>query len=217
LAAIFDMDGLLLDTEPLWGESMLEVANKHEVNIRSDFFKYTTGLRINEVTAFWQYKFGWKSAISSDVMANEIVENIIERSILKGRVMPGVINLLEDLKSNHVPLGVATSSPSVMMHTLLEHFNLKSYFNALVSAEYVGYGKPHPAVYMKCADDLGEESFKCVAFEDSINGMVAAKAARMQVVVVPDEYNFNKSSFGLADLKIKSLKYFSFKDYIKMM
>lgn len=217
MAAIFDMDGLLLDTEPLWGESMLEVANKHEVNIRSDFFKYTTGLRINEVTAFWQYKFGWKSGISPDNMANEIVENIIERSILKGRVMPGVINLLEDLKSNHVPLGVATSSPSVMMHTLLEHFNLKSYFNALVSAEYVGYGKPHPAVYIKCADEIGIEPFKCVAFEDSINGMVAAKAARMQVVVVPDEYNFDKEGYGLADLKIQSLRFFSYNDYLKMM
>lgn len=213
MAAIFDMDGLLLDTEPLWGESMLAVAEKHQVNIRSDFFKYTTGLRINEVTAFWKYKFGWKSSISSDEMASEIVTDIIERSIAKSRVMPGVTTLLESLKANGVPLGVATSSPGHMMRTLITHFGIAHYFDYMVSADTVAYGKPHPDVYLKCAELLKVDAFNCVAFEDSVNGMVAAKAARMKVVAVPEDYNYDKPAFGLADLKIPSLKLFSYDDY----
>lgn len=211
------MDGLLLDTEPLWGESMLAVAEKHQVNINSDFFKYTTGLRINEVTAFWQYKFGWKSNISSDDMAAEIVKDIIARSIAKSRLMPGVKTLLADLKANNVPLGVATSSPSHMMHTLISHFGIAHYFDHMVSADMVSFGKPHPDVYLKCADLLKVDSFNCVAFEDSINGMVAAKAARMKVVAVPEGYNYDKPAFGLADLKIKSLSSFTFEKYISLL
>ena len=206
MAAIFDMDGLLLDTEPLWGESMLEVAEKHGVNIRSDFFKYTTGLRINEVTAFWKERFGWTSKISSDDMAEEIVDDIIARSIRSGRVMPGILQILEQLKHHNIKIGVATSSPARMMNTLIEHFGLMSYFQACVSADETNIGKPHPAVFIKCAEALNEKPWHCIAFEDSINGMVAAKAARMKVVVVPELGKLHKPEFGLADLVLSSME-----------
>jgi HAD superfamily hydrolase (TIGR01509 family) len=207
-AAIFDMDGLLLDTEPLWGESMLKIATKHRVNIRSDFFKYTTGLRINEVTAFWHYKFGWESSISSDELAVEIVDDIIALSIRKGNVMPGVLNLLEKLKSRGLKLGVATSSPQKMLHSLLEHFKLLQYFDELVSAENESHGKPHPAVYLKAAQLLDTAPWECVAFEDSLNGIVSAKSARMQAIAIPDEFNINNPKFAIADEVLASLEKF---------
>lgn len=204
-ATIFDMDGLLLDTEPLWGESMLKIAGRHKVNIRSDFFKYTTGLRINEVTAFWRERFGWESDISADGLAGEIVEDIVALSVQKSRLMPGVKELLQQLKDAGMPMGVATSSPQYMMETLLKHFGIYDYFQVCVSAEHEVLGKPHPAVYLKCAAMLEVPSWNCVAFEDSVNGVISAKAARMKVVAVPDEYNINNPKFAIADKVVDSL------------
>ncbi len=211
------MDGLLLDTEPLWGESMLEVARAHKVNIQSDFFKYTTGLRINEVTAFWQERFGWQSSISSQGMADEIVENIIQRSIDHGNVMPGVLQTLEWCKKEGILMGVATSSPQKMMDALLQHFGIYSYFNQCVSAELCSHGKPHPAVYLECATKMNVLPWNCIAMEDSINGMVSAKAARMKVVAIPESYLNSNPAFGLANLKINTMAQFNKKMYDELL
>lgn len=205
-AAIYDMDGLLLDTENLWGVSMLKIAEKHGVNIRSDFFKYTTGLRINEVTSFWQEKFGWSSNVNSEGMANEIVEDIIQLTKEKGGVMPGIISSLEQFKSNGYKLAVATSSPQRMMDELLAHFGLIHYFDYLASAEQESHGKPHPAVYLTAAEKLNLSPWHCVAFEDSMNGMIAAKAARMKVVGVPEHHNSNNPKFAIADILYNSME-----------
>lgn len=217
MAIIFDMDGLLLDTEPLWGESMLAIASQHGVNIKSDFFKYTTGLRINEVTAFWKVKFGWTSAISSDEMANEIVTDIIQRSLEKGSIMPGVMALLNQCKDAGIAMGVATSSPSKMMNALLSNFGIMSFFAACVSADTCEYGKPHPGVYLQCAQALGTDAWQCVAMEDSINGMVAAKAARMKVVAIPENALIQHPAFGLANLTIPSMEQFSLQNYQELL
>lgn len=211
------MDGLLLDTEPLWGESMLAVATKHKVNIRSDFFKYTTGLRINEVTAFWKTKFGWSSSISSDEMAHEIVSDIIERSIKYAKIMPGVLQTIHSCKAQGIKMGVATSSPKRMMMQLLQHFQLDNYFDECTSAEDCILGKPHPDVYIKCATAIGEDPWNCIAMEDSINGMVAAKAARMKVVAIPDSSMLEHPSFGLANLTIPSMENFSIEIYHEIL
>jgi mannitol-1-/sugar-/sorbitol-6-/2-deoxyglucose-6-phosphatase len=80
MAAIFDMDGLLLDTEPLWGESMLQVATHYQVPIGPEFFKHTTGLRIYEVTEFWKEKFPWPGNATAQQLAEDVLEDIIARS-----------------------------------------------------------------------------------------------------------------------------------------
>lgn len=209
MAAIFDMDGLLLDTEPLWGISMLKIATHYQVPIRSDFFKYTTGLRIYEVTEFWKEKFGWPGGATPRQMAEDILDDIIALSKKEGSVLPGVITTLEYLKQKGISLGVATSSPTRMMNTLISHFNISHYFNHLSSAETTQYGKPHPEVYLQCAAALNTKSWHCIAFEDSLNGVIAAKAARMKVVAVPEAGKFSDTKFGIADQVIPSLEHFN--------
>src|SRR5690606_5809357 len=208
------MDGLLLDTEPLWGESMFEVAEKHEVNIRYDLFKHTTGYRIYEVTAFWKENFGWKSDITAPLMAEEILDNIIQRAQTKGRVMPGVIQTIELLKSMGIPLGVATSSPQRMTDTLLQYFNIYHYFDFVSTADKVSFGKPHPDVYLRCAAQLQVDSWKCLAFEDSLNGMIAAKAARMKTVLVPENIFFEPERFSISDLVLPTLENFTLNHWL---
>ena len=96
-----------------------------------------------------------------------------------------------------------------MINELIPYFHLTDYFDVLVSADQAIAGKPHPDVYLQCAKALQTESWNCVAFEDSVNGMIAAKSARMKVVVVPEVPKYNDVRFGLADVKLHSLKEFN--------
>ncbi|MCB9045783.1 MAG: hexitol phosphatase HxpB [Chitinophagales bacterium] len=204
---LFDMDGLLLDTEPLWGESMLRVALKHKIPVTADKFKETTGLRIYEVTDYWAIKYPWQGA-AAQLVADEILDDIIELSKQRGRVMPGVIKTLQLLKSNNYKTGLASSSPSRMIDELITHFDLKQYFDVITSADVVELGKPHPAVFLHAAKSLGSDPLNCVVLEDSINGLLAGKSARMKVIMVPDVLHFHKPEFMLGDAKLTSLEEF---------
>lgn len=218
MAAIFDMDGLLFDTDPvLWVESMYEVARNHGVEISTELLRYTKGLRIYEVTSFWNERFGWNDAARAQVIAEDVIDDIIARTIRKGKIMPGVLTLLEALQQQQVSLGVATSSPARMATRLLDHFGLNHYFTAVCSADTCVQGKPHPEVYLQCATALNALPWKCVAFEDSVNGMVAAKAARMLLVAVPEQSQQSSPRFGLADMLLPSLESFSYTDYIELL
>ena len=93
-----------------------------------------------------------------------------------------------------------------MIDALVTHFGLHSYFDCITSADAVELGKPHPAVFLHCAKLLGASPLECLALEDSVNGMIAGKAARMKVVVVPDELHFDDPRFSLADAKLHSME-----------
>lgn len=209
MAAIFDMDGLLLDTEPLWGISMLKVAEHYQVPIGPHFFKHTTGLRIYEVTEYWKEKFPWPGTASAQQLAEDILDDIIALAKKEGGIMPGAAECLQWLQSRSIKTGLATSSPTRMLNELIDHYHLRPYFEALISADTAIFGKPHPEVYMQCAHALNVAAWNCVALEDSVNGMIAAKAARMKVIVVPEEARFEDPRFGLADTKLHSLKEFT--------
>ena len=203
--AIFDMDGLLLDTEPLWGESMLRVAEKHKIPLGRDKFKETTGLRIHEVTEFWSIKYPWQGKKHSEV-ADEILDDIIALSKEKGRVLAGVEKTLDLLKNDSFKIGLASSSPARMINELIEYFNIKSYFDVITSADEVALGKPHPAVFLKCAEHLDSRPLECIVLEDSVNGMIAGKAARMKVIAIPDRLHFDDPRFSIADMKLGSME-----------
>lgn len=205
---LFDMDGLLLDTEPLWSECMHRIARKHQIPVTPEKFKETTGLRIYEVTEYWALKYPWKGSTCQEV-AEEILDEIIECSQRKGSILKGVEQSLKLLKQNKIKTGLASSSPSRMIHALVKHFELEHYFDCITSADEVSLGKPHPAVFLRCAENLGSKAAECVVLEDSVNGMIAGKAARMKVIVVPDQLHFDDPGFALADFKLNSMEAFS--------
>lgn len=201
------MDGLLLDTEPLWGVSMLRVAEKHGIPITAERFKETTGLRIYEVTDHWAIHYPWEGNTPKQI-ADEILDDIIASSKNAATVLKGVEKSLQLLRANNYKIGLASSSPKHMIDELVNHFDLTKYFDVITSADVVEMGKPHPGVFLHCAAELGSKMVDCLVLEDSVNGMIAGKAARMKVVVVPDEVHFNDPRFSLADIKLHSLEEF---------
>jgi sugar-phosphatase len=204
---LYDMDGLLLDTEPLWGVSMLRVAKKHNIPITEARFKETTGLRIYEVTDHWAIHYPWEGRTPREV-ADEILDDIIASSKESAGVLKGVVKSLKLLKKHNYKIGLASSSPKHMIDALVNHFDLTQYFDVITSADAVELGKPHPAVFLHCAESLGSKPNECLVLEDSVNGMIAGKAARMKVIVVPDEIHFDDPRFSVADGKLRSLEDF---------
>ena len=204
---IFDMDGLLINSEPLWGEAIEEVFAAIGVTMTPELAQRTTGLRTNEVVDYWQRYFGWQGH-RNEAVTNDILDSVVGKIVASATLQPGAEAVLEAFRSRGVTMGLASSSPVRVIDTALNHFGLASYFAAVHSAEHEVYGKPHPAVYITCAGKLGTQAIQCLAFEDSINGMVAAKAARMKAVVVPEAHNRSNPKYALADLQLASLEEF---------
>ena len=205
LAAIFDMDGLLVDSEPLWDQAELDVIASLGVDIsRRHELPDTLGLRIDMVVDLWFAQQPWNGP-----SRQEVTERIITRAIALVEetkpLLPGVREAVGLCKSQGIKVGLASASPLHMLEKVLTMFDLRSSFDALASAEKLPYSKPHPQVYLDCAAKLGIDPLNCVALEDSVNGMIASKAARMRSIVVPAYENQDDPRFVLADVKLTSL------------
>ena len=204
---IFDMDGLLVDSEPLWIEAMQEVLETVGVKITAELAAATTGLRTVEVVSYWYDYFKWEGKTKQQI-CDEIMESVSHKLITQGKPMEGLHYILEFFSKKGLKTGLASSSPGCFIRLVLDHFKIKPFFQVISSAEHEPFGKPHPAVYLACAKELESNPLHCLAFEDSINGMVAAKAARMKVVVIPELHNRQNPKYVLADLKLDKLMEF---------
>ncbi|MBW8685181.1 hexitol phosphatase HxpB [Chitinophaga rhizophila] len=201
---IFDMDGLLIDSEPLWGEAMTEVFATVGVALTPELASHTTGLRTAEVVDYWQNYFKWEGKDNLQV-TNEIIDAVIAKIMAKGEAMEGLEYILEYFTQKNFKIGLASSSPLRLIESAVDHMGIRDRFQAISSAEFESHGKPHPAVYLTCAKKLGSSPLDCVAFEDSVTGMTAAKAARMKTVVVPEAHNRENKRYALADVQLGSL------------
>lgn len=204
---IFDMDGLLIDSEPLWEQSMKEVFAGLGIALGPRHYYQTTGLRTFEVVSYWKRKFQWSGKSAEDV-SEDILQRVTDKILQSGKAMHGMEYILQFFKERSFKIGLASSSPMHLIQTVLDYLNIRPYFQAVYSAEHESYGKPHPAVYLACARELGSEPEACLAFEDSVNGMIAAKAARMKTVAVPEAHKRNDPRYALADLLLSSLQEF---------
>ncbi|MGG7912982.1 hexitol phosphatase HxpB [Klebsiella aerogenes] len=206
LAAIFDMDGLLIDSEPLWDRAELEVLDSLGVDIsRRDELPDLLGLRIDLVVDLWFAQQPWRGPDCAEVTAS-IIRRAIQLVEESRPLLPGVREAVALCKAQGLKIGLASASPLHMLEKVLEMFELRDQFDALASAEHLPYSKPHPQVYLDCAAKLGIAPMSCVALEDSVNGMIASKAARMRSIVVPEAENSRDPRFVLADVKLTSLQ-----------
>ncbi len=203
-AAIFDMDGLLVDTEPLWQQAEVEILGALGVPLDPHRCRQTKGMFVGEVMAYWHRRFPWDGP-AVDQVAAQVVDRVCELVAERGTLQPGVRGAIELCERHGLGLAVASSSGYRLIDLVLERFELARHFRVVHSAEDEPYGKPHPAVYLGAAARLGAEPSRCVAWEDAPAGVVAAKAARMVCVAVPEPAERGRSAFALADAVLGSL------------
>lgn len=202
--AIFDMDGLLIDSEPLWYEAAIEVMREFDIYIDQDAYNTTTGLRTKEFLQHW-FGFFKIDFIKIPTTEEKITSLVISKVIAKGQMMDGVHHVLSIIKNLEFKMGLASSSPLSLIDAVLKKTGLEEMFSVKTSAECLPFGKPHPQVFLNCAEALGSYPTECICFEDSFNGMIAAKASRMKCIVVPHPDHFKQSRWQAADLVLNSL------------
>ena len=205
LAAIFDMDGLLIDSEPLWDQAELDVFASLGVDItRRHELPDTLGLRIDQTVRMWFEALPWSGPDQA-----EVTQRIIARALALVEetrpLLPGVEQALQLCQQQGLKIALASASPLFMLERVLEMFDLRKYFDAIASAEALPYSKPHPQVYLDAAATLAVDPLNCVTLEDSFNGMIATKAARMRSIVVPAAEYANDARWALANVKLANL------------
>jgi sugar-phosphatase len=207
-AAIFDMDGLLIDSEPLWQRAEVNVFRSVGVPLTAELCRETVGVRLDAVVQHWYEKFPWRGE-SLEAVEARILQEVSGLIVSEGKPMPGVSETISKLRAAKYELGVASSSPLRLVRTALQGIGLIENFSVLHSAETEVEGKPHPAVYVSAMARLGVNPGNCIAFEDSATGVRAAKSAGAWVIAVPDPADILSPAFADADVVLSSLMEFS--------
>ena len=205
---IFDMDGLLIDSEPLWNKAATEIFKLHGIILTEQQYSITTGLRTKEFIDFWFNHFKMPLT-NSAIIEQQIIETVEMLVVQNGKAMPGLQHIFNFFISKNFKIGLASSSPISLINTVVDLLQIGPYLNNITSAATLQYGKPHPEVYLNCATALQTKPVECICFEDSFTGMIAAKAARMKCVVVPEHKSSKALKWAAADLKISSLQNFN--------
>ncbi len=206
-AVIFDMDGLLIDSEPLWFRAHKKVFGELGVPFTAEDHRGMMGRRTPEVVAEVYREKPWKGLTQrqvSDMIEDEAAWLIKSEGTLK----PGVRHTLSVCSKAGVPLAIASSSPHKIIDAVVDTLEIRGHFSHIYSARSEPYGKPHPGVFIRVAEHFKVEPHECLVFEDSPAGILAAKAAGMICVAVPEAATKNHSFTQTADVVLDSLEEF---------
>ncbi len=203
-AVIFDMDGVLINSEPLWRRAMIKGFTGLGLNFTEEDCRKTMGNRFPEVVAYWLDFYKLKHINAADVEAT-VMNELYALIEAEGKFIDGIPAILDFCRAKKLKTGLATSSSNQLMNQVLKKLNLHGSLDAVVSAELMKYGKPHPEVFLHCAEQLNIAPGHCIVIEDSLNGVIAAKAAQMKVIAVPDEEHRAIAKFALADYNLNTM------------
>lgn len=182
-AVIFDMDGVLVDSEPLWHQAEIAAFAEVGLPLTPAECLETTGLRVDAVVEHWRTKRGGDAHFSG--VAAAIVDTM-EQLLRTCPPKPGAVEAVADVRLRGLRVAIASSSALRLIQAVVANLGLT--LDAVCSAEHEPFGKPHPGVYLSAARALGVDPAACLAVEDSANGIRAALAAGMEVVAVPDQH-----------------------------
>ena len=201
------MDGLLVDSEPYWKIAEKICFGKLGLTLTDELLRQVMGFRLTEVVEHWYNYQPWGEKNFEAVEA-DVLETVKQLIIENADALPGVMQTLELCKKNGYKVALASSSAMSLINVVVDKLNIRHYFDLLVSAEFEPYGKPHPSVFLTTAKKLNVLPTECLVFEDSVNGMIAAKAARMKCIVVPELEKQEELYWQLANFKLVSLEEF---------
>jgi HAD superfamily hydrolase (TIGR01509 family) len=203
-AVIFDMDGLLLDSEVYWERARREYCQSRDCTWRPE----------DELTVKGHNSAQWAAAIRDhcgfDGGFDEIIAGVTERMrALYAKhmpILPGAVEAVESMAARY-PLAVASSSPPELIDFAMREAGMRDYFSVIVSSDDVGVGKPDPAVFLEAARALGVPPAEIAAFEDSSAGITAGQRAGMRVIAVPNpHYPPSSEALAMAAVVVGSLQ-----------
>jgi mannitol-1-/sugar-/sorbitol-6-/2-deoxyglucose-6-phosphatase len=208
-AVIFDMDGLIIDSEPLWEETYVERLVKLGVP-RTEITKpENKGRGAREFFKHWFVNYNWGEHPTAEELTQESVAKVEALIRQKGKALPGVQKTLDMLTSRNIPMAMASSSPLHLIEATVDTLGIREYFSFFHTGSAEDFAKPHPAVFIHTANEMGVDYSHCVVFEDSLAGVIAAKAAQMKCVAVPPKVHRADPRFCIADITLDSLENFS--------
>lgn len=201
-AVIFDMDGVLADSEPLYHLSLNQVLQAHGYSLSDEDNRIILGTTVEFTWQTLKDRFQLDGKLEDwigvydEVLLKNLKENI--------EPSPGLYDLLDSLDARGLPFGLASSSQGNWVDVILTILGVKDRFRVVMSGDMVTDGKPHPEIYLTAAGKLGVEPTRCLVFEDSPHGIRAGKAAGMTVVAVLTDMT-RDLDISVADHQIESL------------
>jgi HAD superfamily hydrolase (TIGR01509 family) len=204
-AIIFDLDGVLADSEPWWSEIDAELLAENGVTYRGEYHQNVVGVSYRVAVEFYKKAFGL--SVATDEMMTRRGEIATEFFANRVDLFPNVKEALEELRQMKLHLAVATSSVSASARPFLDRHQLTGFFEVIVTGEEVERGKPAPDIYLCAAQKLGIPADACLVVEDALPGVAAAKAANMCVAAIPDTRFVDPHGYKKkADYVLNSLK-----------
>lgn len=198
-AVIFDMDGVLVDSEKLWKQAEKEVFSSLGVNVTDTDSEVTKSMTTAEVSQFWFNKFPWQSK-TLEAVEQMVISRVMELIMTEDCKIDGIKEFIEKLKINNYKIGLATNSPYKIIPIVLGKLEIAGLFDVISSAEFEEKGKPDPAIYINTAAKLNVATKNCFVIEDSNSGILAAKKAGMTVIAFTNRNP--EIFFDIADLTI---------------
>lgn len=203
-AAIFDLDGTLVDSMGIWGDIDIEYLGKHNLEVPEDLQKAVEGLAFTEVAEYFKSRFSLSDSVE-DIKA-DWNRMAMDKYRFQVPLKPGARSFLDYLKEHGFRLGVASSNSIELVTAALDAHGIRDLFSCILTCCDVKYGKPKPDVYLEVAKRLDVKPFECIVFEDIPVGIMAGNAAKMHTCAVYDDYSavYEQEKRRLADYYIHS-------------
>ena len=183
-AVIFDLDGVLADSEPWWNEIDAKLLAEYGAEYHGEYHREVLGVSYPIAIEFYKKAFGI-SAPTEEMMRRrgEIATEYFANRV---GLFPSTKDVLNELREMKLRLGVATSSVSASARPFLDRHQLTQFFDVIITGDEIERGKPEPDIYLRTAEKLGIGADECLVIEDSLSGIAAAKATHMRVAAIPD-------------------------------
>ncbi len=211
VAFIFDMDGVIIDSEPLHFEVDIQTMRHLGTTMTKQQLEKFVGMTNPEMWSILKREYKLDQTVA-EIIEYQLSNKI--RGLHESKLEPieGILELLQDLKLRNIPIGIASSSPMLFIQEVVSRFQIGQYFSVIVSGEEVSNGKPAPDVYLEAAKQLAVPADRCVVIEDSRNGVLAAKAAKMRCIGYAN-MNSGSQDLSLADRIVSSIREIKISDW----
>ncbi|HXS65656.1 MAG TPA: HAD family phosphatase [Streptosporangiaceae bacterium] len=202
-AVVFDLDGVLIDSEPVWEEVRRQVVADHGGQWAPDSQRRLMGMSTGEWARYLSEELGVR--LTPGQVADAVISQMAARYAEHLPLMPGAVDAVRRLAARW-PLGLGSSAPAALIQTVLETAGLRADFAVVMSTELLASGKPAPDIYLAVTERLDQSPADCAAIEDSTNGLKSAAAAGLAVVAVPHPlYPPDAAALAEASLVLESL------------